>query len=103
MVNRFAKRLGDYRAFAGETQQELADAIHVKLRTLRTWEQGIHQCSFDDLISICQHYEISADWLLGLTPDDNPITARSHRDELSLSERQSLTLFEEYLLSRHKK
>ena len=98
----FGERLRAYREFAGENQQELADALHVKVRTLRTWEHGIHNCSFEDLYAICQHYEISADWLLGLIPDDNPIAGRSQRDVLTFQERQSLNLFEEYLVSKHR-
>ena len=96
MMNQFAMRLNAYRVFAGETQQQLADALHVKIRTLRSWEQGVHCCSFDDLILICQHYQISADWLLGIVPDDNPIAAGSKRDRLTLVERQSLNMYEEY-------
>ena len=103
MKNRFAIRLSKYREFEGETQQELADALHVKLRALQTWEQGIHNCSFDNLIAICAHYHISADYLLGLTPDDNPISAKTEKDVLTLEERKALILFEEYLRSRHKK
>ena len=102
-MNRFAKRLGDYRVFAGETQQELADAIHVKVRTLQTWEQGVHYCSFDHLIAICDHYQITSDWLIGLVQDDSPIAARTCHDHLSMAERQTLTLFEEFLLSKHRK
>ena len=101
--NRFAVRLGLYRVFAGETQQELADAIHVKLSSLRTWEQGIHNCSFDNLIAICEHYQISADYLLGLTPDDDPYSAKLEKDILTSTERKAVILFEEYLRSKHKK
>jgi len=103
MKNSFAKRLGIYRDFAGETQQQLADAIGVKVRTLRAWEHGINCCSFDDLITICEHYQISADWLLGIMPDDDPVAARSHQDLLTFQERHSLNLYEEYLLSKHRK
>ncbi len=102
-MNRFAKRLGDYREYAGETQQELADAIHVKVRTLRSWEQGVHNCSFDDLIAICQHYNISADWLLGIVPDDSPLAAGLRQDPLSLSERRTVNLFEEFLINRKRR
>ena len=103
MTNRFAKRLGDYRVFAGETQQELADAIHVKVRTLQTWEQGVHNCSFDDLIAICEHYQISSDWLIGIIPEDSPLAARVHTDQLTQAERKSLMHFEEFLLNKHRK
>ena len=50
MKNRFGQRLSAYRDYVGETQEQLANAINVKLRTLQTWEQGIHNCSFDDLL-----------------------------------------------------
>ena len=103
MKNRFAQRLSAYRDYAGETQEQLAKAINVKVRTLQTWEQGIHNCSFDDLLSICQHYQITADYLIGNTPDDNPVSAKKEKDILSIEERKALLLFEEYLLSKHKK
>lgn len=103
MKNRFAVRLSLYREFAGETQQELADVLHVKLRALQTWEQGIHHCSFDNLIAICEHYQISADYLLGLTPDDDPYSAKLEKDMLTSAERKAVILFEEYLRSKHKK
>ena len=103
MKNRFGQRLSAYRDYVGETQEQLANAINVKLRTLQTWEQGIHNCSFDDLMSICDHYQITADYLIGNTPDDSPATAKCHRDILSFEERKALVLFEEYLLSKHKK
>jgi len=103
MKNRFATRLGIYRDFSGETQQQLADSIGVTVRALRAWEQGINSCSFDHLIAICDHYQISADWILGINPDDNPVAARSQSDLLTFHERHSLTLYEEYLLSKHRK
>ena len=99
-MNQFAIRLKNYRIYAGETQQELANAIHVNLRTLRSWEQGIHCCSFDDLIAICKHYGITSDWLLGLDPSDSPYTARKEEDKLTFAERKTVTDFEEFLINR---
>lgn len=103
MKSRFGERLSAYRVYVGETQEELAEAIQVKVRTLQTWEQGIHNCSFDNLISICEHYQISADYLIGNTPNDNPVSAKTQKDVLTLDERKALILFEEYLISKHKK
>ena len=103
MENQFASRLSTYRNFKGDSQAELAEALGVKLRTLRTWEQGIHNCSFNDLIAICLHYDISAVWLLGLVEDDSPFAAKTQSDLLTLEERRMLTSYEEYLVNRHKK
>lgn len=103
MKNQFAARLSAYRNFCGESQADLADALSVKLRTLRTWEQGIHNCSFDDLIAICNHYGITSDWLLGLVEDESPFAAKPQTDILTLEEHRMLSSFEEFLIGRHKK
>ena len=103
MKNQFAARLSAYRNFCGESQAEFADALSVKLRTLRTWEQGIHNCSFDDLIAICNHYGITSDWLLGLVEDDSPFAAKSQVDMLTGEERRMLSSFQEFLAGRHRK
>ena len=103
MKNQFATRLSVYRNFCGESQAELADALSVKLRTLRTWEQGIHNCSFDDLIAICNHYGITSDWLLGLVEDDSPFASKSQVDMLTGEEHRMLSSFQEFLVGRHKK
>lgn len=105
MKNRFAIRLRNYRDYIGETREELGHAIDVTVSAIRTWEEGRHNCSFDDLLKIAEHYNISTDYLLGLTPLDEPESAKREKDPLSPEDRYTLIRFEEFLQlkSRQKK
>ncbi len=105
MKNRFAIRLRNYRDYIGETREELGRAIDVTVSAIRTWEEGRHNCSFDDLLKIAEHYNISTDYLLGLTPLDEPESAKREKDPLSPEDRYTLIRFEEFLQlkSRQKK
>lgn len=100
MANKFGQRLGAYREYIGETQEQLARAINVKVSRLRTWEQGIHNCSFDDLLRIADHYGVTTDYLLGNTDFDDPESAKKEPEKLDIEDRKMLLRFEEFLLYR---
>ena len=100
MKNRFAVRLRNYRDYVGETRQQLGDAIGATVSAIRTWEDGRHNCSFDDLLLISEHYGITTDYLLGNTPFDEPESANKETDPLSEEDRLALLRFKEYLLNK---
>lgn len=56
-----------------EQQIELADAIGVKQSTISDIENGRRTTSFDKLAAICRHYNVSADYLLGLIDEPRPL------------------------------
>lgn len=62
-----AERLGKLRARAGESQQELADKIGVKRETVKFWESGDRQIKGGDIVKLAEHFNVSADYLLGLS------------------------------------
>ena len=64
------ERLAEIRNAAGETQHELAEAIGVKRETVVQWEHGTRHLKAEAVVTIAQHYNISADYLLGLPPVD---------------------------------
>ena len=57
----------------GEQQKDLADAIGVTQATISDIENGRRATSFDKLAAICQHYNVSADYLLGLIEEPRPL------------------------------
>ena len=59
--------IGKLRSDAGETQQELADSLGVKRETVNQWEKGTRQIKADAIKKLAQHFNTSADFLLGLT------------------------------------
>ena len=68
----FAIRVKKLREAYGEQQKELAEAIGATQATISDIENGRKATSFDRLAAICQHYNVSADYLLGLI--DEPRT-----------------------------
>ena len=60
------ERLSLIRKRHKENQHELADAIKFGDATISRLERNITKPSPELLVAICQHYDISADWLLGL-------------------------------------
>ena len=69
----FCMRVKKLRKDRKEQQIELADAIGVKQSTISDIENGRRTTSFDKLAAICRHYNVSADYLLGLIDGPRPV------------------------------
>lgn len=57
-----------------ETQQGLADAIGVSRELVKAWERGSRKIQIDDLVKLAKHFDVSTDYLLGLSLQTNKIT-----------------------------
>ena len=62
----FSQRLKETRIKNGEKQYQLADYLGINKSRVSEMEKGLATTSFDKLVMICEHYNISADYLLGL-------------------------------------
>ena len=49
------------------TQKVVAEAIGVTLSAYSNYEQGIREPDLQILVAICKYFDVSADYLLGLT------------------------------------
>lgn len=63
----FSNRLKRLRYTANMTQQELADTINASRRAVIKWEQGQAQPNYDSIIALAVLFNVSSDYLLGLT------------------------------------
>lgn len=97
------ERLAELRKLNGETQDELATALHVSVPTIRCWEHDKSSPSHEMLIAICKLYGTSADYLLGLTDIDPSDESRKQSQKLTTSEMAEMHQYEEYLLWKRKK
>ena len=70
----FCIRLKKLRKAGGEQQKDLAEAIGLSQTQISAIENGKQGTSFDKLAAICQHYNISADYLLGLVDEPRPLS-----------------------------
>lgn len=96
------ERLSEIRKDHGDTQADLAARLNVSLAAVRSWEQEKSSPSHEMLVSICQLYHISSDYLLGLSDVDPAYAQRKRRDKLTREELVELLKYEEYLIWRRK-
>lgn len=97
------ERLKEIRKYCyGDTQEKLAHKLHVTKSTIQSWEQGKSDPSHDILVAICRLYDVSADYLLGLT-DDDPLYQKRRQQLLSPENLKTLKKFESFLLSEQEK
>ena len=71
----FAKRLRALRADSGYKQSELADKLRMGAAAISKYETGRSEPEFHDLVALCKIFNVSADYLLGLS--DNPAPVKS--------------------------
>lgn len=65
----FGERLLETRRRHRETQAELAAVLGVGKSRVSEMESGKNTTTMDKLVLLCEHYHISADYLLGLSDD----------------------------------
>lgn len=80
----FPSRLGQIMSERKVSQETLASAIGVKRQTVSLYKTGQSSPNAEHLIKIAEFFNVSADWLLGLTNDKQKVP--SPLDRLGLSE-----------------
>ncbi len=60
-------RIKELRKEKGLTQKQLAVLMNKSETGLASWEQGLSEPNINDLRLLCKIFEVSADYLLGLT------------------------------------
>ena len=83
--------LAEVRKDHGDTQASLAEKLHVTVSAVRSWEQEKSSPSHETLVSICRLYNVSSDYLLGLTRIERP-------EEFTREELAQVREFEEFLV-----
>lgn len=70
---KFPDRLWSLRTAACMTQQELADTINTSRRAVVSWELGEKSPTCEKLSALAVYFNVSADYLLGLTDQKKTI------------------------------
>lgn len=66
-MDKVSKRIVELREAKGETQQELADAIGITRQSLSRYEIAARTINVDVLGALAQHFNVTTDYLLGLS------------------------------------
>ena len=70
----YTKRLRDLREDHDKTQQQIADVLGTSQTMYARYERGANELPIRHLLTLCNYYGVSADYILGRT--DNPKTNR---------------------------
>lgn len=68
----FGRRLREVRESCGEKQPAIAEVLDVTVPQISDIENGKKGTTLSRFFLICQHYNVSADYLLGLTDEPKP-------------------------------
>lgn len=63
------ERLKQLRVENGLKLKDVAAALNVTIRSINRYEDGTREPSIDMLVKFCKLYDVSADYLVGLTDD----------------------------------
>ena len=66
MEHIYVKRIRDLREDNDKTQQEIADILGTSQTMYARYERGANELPVRHLISLCEYYKVSADYILGL-------------------------------------
>lgn len=107
MSNGFSTKLSELRKEKKVSQKNAAGALCVSQALLSHYEKGIRECGLEFLKRACEYYDVSSDYLLGLTDrrrslstgldsDDLPgegdaVTEILHRSAIKVCERAGMT------------
>ena len=61
------QRLVQLRKTAGYTQQQVADKLHMVRQAYAKFEYGIFELNYEQITIICQLFDCTSDYLLGLS------------------------------------
>ena len=96
------ERLAEVRKDHGDRQDDFAKKLHVSISTVRSWEQEKSSPPEEMLVAICRLYNVTSDFLLGLS-DEDPLWAGRRYERFTTEERVEIRCFEDYLLWKRKK
>ena len=63
----YIKRIRDLREDHDKTQQEIASILQTSQTMYARYERGANEMPIHHLITLCRYYNVSADYILGLT------------------------------------
>lgn len=92
-------RIKELRESKGLTQQQTADTLNLALSTYRSYETGTREPSVEVLIQLSELYNVSLDWLLGLSEYRNSIEeiALSNAKEFGNKDSNAVEVYRQFL------
>ena len=90
------ERLKEVRRDKQDTQSSLAQKLNVSLSTVKSWERDKSAPNHELLVKICRLYNVSSDFLLGIS-DEDPLWNKEKHSKFTQENKELLKVFEEFL------
>ncbi len=74
---KYHDRIKEIRIKHKETQKELAKILGTTQQAYLRYEKGINEIPIKRIIKLCLHYNLSADYILGLTDNPRPLNPKT--------------------------
>ena len=68
----YTQRLKDLREDSDQKQETIAKILKITRQQYQLYESGKRKLPIDKLIELCKYYNVSSDYILGLTNDPKP-------------------------------
>lgn len=75
----YIQRIRNLREDSDKTQQEIADILGTSQTMYARYERGANELPIHHLITLCQYYHVSADYLLGLSNEKSSSNAKKRK------------------------
>lgn len=69
-MKHYNDRIRDLREQRKETQKQVAEMLGIRQQVYSKYELGVRSLPLEHLIKLCKYYNASADWILGLTENE---------------------------------
>lgn len=68
----YMKKLRDLREDSDKTQQEIAEVLGTSQTMYARYERGASELPIHHLVTLCNFYQVSSDYILGLSKQRRP-------------------------------
>ncbi len=70
-MKHYNDRIRDLRENKKMTQRQIAEMLGICQQVYSKYELGVRSLPIEHLMKLCKYYNASADWVLGLTEEQN--------------------------------
>lgn len=90
----YCKRLYDLRTDNDLTQEQVAQVLNTSKQTYGRYENGTRKLSIEDLIKLAQYYNVTTDYILGLSNDSKPKrpTKTQHIQQINIGNNNNINV-----------
>ncbi|MBE7040835.1 MAG: helix-turn-helix transcriptional regulator [Ruminococcaceae bacterium] len=69
-MKHYNDRMRDLREGKKLTQKQISEVLGIRQQVYSKYELGVRSLPLEHLIKLCKYYGASADWILGLTGEE---------------------------------